>query len=199
MKWDADFPDFPDRVHQENLRPILKTGAQVDIKFHETIQINRPVAQVYAYLDDFSRHVEWAQTVAQMEQVKTGDSSGVGAQYRTQEKQAMQHDRKPRQKLTKGLPAVTLCTVDELSPNRRIRWHAHSVPKMLHNKLEFSLASDGNGGTKLTQLMDFHIPAVPTFLFRLLFGGDLQAKATQQGVAGLENIKLILEGNGRSA
>lgn len=171
----------------------------MNIQFHETIQIDRPVEQVYAYLADFLRHVEWAQTVAQMEQVKAGDGSGVGAQYRTRERQAMHHDRKPGQRLTKGMPAVTLCTVDELSPNRRIRWHAHSVPKMLHNKLEFGFASDGNGGTKLTQVMDFHIPAVPTFLFRLMFGGDLQAKATRQGVAGLENIKLILEGNGRSA
>lgn len=170
----------------------------MDIRWQDTIQINRPVEEVYAYLADFPRHVEWAQTLARMEQVRSGNSAGEGAQYRTHEKQAMQTDRKPGQRLTRGLPAVTLCTVDKMEPNRRIVWHAHSVPKMLHNTLVFEFASDGNGRTRLTQRMDFHIPAIPTLLFQLMFGRDLRQKAAAQAEAGLRNIKTIMEQNGHA-
>lgn len=169
----------------------------MDIKFHKTIQINRSVKEVFAYLADFPRHVEWAQTLDRMERVRSGDKNGVGAQYRTYEKQAMQHDRKPGERLKHGMPAVTLCTVDEVIPNQQIKWHAHSVPKMLQNTLFFEFVSDGNGGVLLTQKMDFHIPAVPAFFFRLMFGKNLLEKATMQGEAGLQNIKAIME-NGRS-
>ena len=169
----------------------------MDIQWQDTIQINRPVEQVYAYLADFPRHVEWAQTLARMEQIRPGNSRGEGAQYRTYEKQAMQTNREPGQKLTRGLPAVTLCTVDEVEPNHRIVWHAHSVPKMLHNSLVFEFAADGHGGTLLTQGMDFHIPAIPTLIFRLMFGPNLHQKAAAQAKAGLHNIKIIMERNGK--
>ncbi|MCB9079662.1 MAG: SRPBCC family protein [Anaerolineaceae bacterium] len=170
----------------------------MDIQWQDTIQINRPVAQVYAYLADFPRHVEWAQTLARMEQVRPGHNGEQGAQYRTYEKQAMQTDRQPGQKLTKGLPAVTLCTVDQVEPNQRIVWHAHSVPKLLHNKLVFDFAADGNGGTLLTQRMDFHIPAIPTLMFQLMFGRNLPQKAAAQAEAGLRNIKTIMEQSDRA-
>lgn len=169
----------------------------MNIKFHKTIQIHCPVDQVYTYLADFPRHVEWAQTLDRMELVRQGDKHGAGAQYRTYERQAMQRDRQPGEKLTKGLRAVTLCTVDEVIPQQRIQWHAHSVPKMLRNTLLFEFAPDNNGGMLLTQKMDFHIPAVPTFLFHLMFGRNLQEKAAAQAEAGLHNIKMIMEQNNK--
>lgn len=168
----------------------------MNIKFNQTVQINCSVERVFSYLVNFPRHIEWAQTLDRMEQVRSGGVHGVGAQYRTYEKQAMQHNRKPGEKLKRGMPAITLCTVDEVVPNQLIKWHAHSVPKMLHNTLVFELGPDKNGGTLLTQKMDFHIPVVPAFFFRLMFGRDLQQKTTLQGEAGLKNIKMIME-NGR--
>jgi hypothetical protein len=65
----------------------------MDITCQGSIQIDAPLDQVYSYLADFPRHCEWAQTLERMEQIRAGDSAGVGAQYLTTEHQAMQADR----------------------------------------------------------------------------------------------------------
>jgi len=169
----------------------------VDIHWQNTVEVDRPIEQVYTYLADFSRHREWAQTLDRLEQVNTGDSTGVGARYLTFERQAMQSERKPHQALTKGLPARTLCEVRELVPNRRIAWHAHAVPKVgLRSHLAFEFASTPGGGTALTQPIDFHQPPPLAFVFRLIFGRELVSKAHAQWQAGLRNIKTVLEQTG---
>jgi hypothetical protein len=81
----------------------------MDITWQGSIQIDAPLDQVYNYLADFPRHCEWAQTLERMEQIRAGDSAGVGAQYLTTERQAMQADRRPREALTKGMRVKTIC------------------------------------------------------------------------------------------
>ena len=75
----------------------------MDINWQGSVQINAPVEQVYRYLADFPRHCEWAQTLERMEQIRAGDSTGIGARYLTFERQAMQADRKPYERLTRGV------------------------------------------------------------------------------------------------
>jgi hypothetical protein len=89
----------------------------------------------------------------------------------------------------------TLCEVRQFEPNRRIAWHAYSVPKAmgLYADLVFELAPTGDGGTLLTQHYRFHQPAPAVFLFKLMFGKDLEAKGYAQWKAGLQNIKTIIE------
>lgn len=171
----------------------------MDIQWQESIQIERPVEQVYAYLADFPRHAEWAQTLARLQQKRPGDQNGLGAQYLTFERQAMQADRKPGQILRKGLPVKTLCEVHQLIPNRRIAWHARTVPKTgLYSECAFEFAPADGGGTQLTQHITFHQPGPLAFLFRLIFGKDVRQKGQAQWAAGLRNIKTILEqDNGR--
>ena len=67
-----------------------------DITWQETVQINVLVEEAYRYLADLPRHAEWAQSVIKLEQVRPGDSKGVGTQYRAAERQAWQTDRLPR-------------------------------------------------------------------------------------------------------
>jgi uncharacterized protein YndB with AHSA1/START domain len=169
----------------------------MDITWQSTIQIDAPVDQVYQYLADFPRHCDWAQTLEHMEQVRAGDSAGVGARYLTTERQAMQTDRKPYAALSSGMRVKTMCEIRELTPNRRIAWHAHTVPQAmgLYADLAFELTPAAAGGTLLTQHYRFHQPALMVFMFKLIYGRDLDQKGYAQWEAGLRNIKAILEEN----
>lgn len=163
----------------------------MDIHWTNSIQINRPVEQVYAYLADFPRHAEWAQTVERLEKVKEGDHNGVGAEYLTHERQAMQTDRKPGEPLTKGMKAKTICAVRALEPNQRIAWHSRlTMLQSTYADWELRLEADGNGGTWLTQTGHFHFSPLSQGIGRLL---KMERKALAQFDAGLQNIKLILE------
>jgi uncharacterized protein YndB with AHSA1/START domain len=167
----------------------------MDIIWQGNIHIRVPVEQVYRYLADFPRHCEWAQTLERMEQIRAGNSAGVGTQYLTTERQAMQADRRPREALTRGMRVKTICEIRELTPNRRIAWHAHTAPKAsgLYADLAFEFAPVEEGGTLLTQHYHFHQPAPVAFVFRLIYGRDIDEKGYAQWAAGLRNIKAILE------
>jgi hypothetical protein len=88
-----------------------------------------------------------------------------------------------------------VCEVRELIPNRRIAWHAHTVPKAmgLYADLDFVFVPAADGGSLLTQHYRFHQPPVMRFLFKLMYGSDLEAKGHAQWEASLLNIKAILE------
>jgi uncharacterized protein YndB with AHSA1/START domain len=167
----------------------------MDITWQGSVKINSPVEQVYRYLADFPRHCEWAQTLERMELIQAGDNSGIGARYLTTERQAMQADRKPYAPLTRGMRVKTMCEVRELTPNRHIAWHAHTVPQAmgLYADLAFDLAATADGGTLLTQHYRFHQPAPIVFMFKLMCGRDLDQKGHAQWEASLRNIKTILE------
>lgn len=167
----------------------------MDITWSGTVTIAAPPERVYAYLADFPRHAEWAQTVERLELLDRGDARGVGARYRTIERQAMQHDRQPFEPIRRGMRVVTICEVRELTPQRRIAWHAHTSPKALglYADLSFELEALSDDGTRLTQHYRFHQPSPMVGIFRLIYGRDLDEKGSAQWEAGLQNIKRILE------
>lgn len=166
----------------------------MDIPWSGSVVVAAPRDRVYAYLADFPRHAEWAQTLERLELIHPGDASGVGARYRTVERQALQRDRRPLAPLTRGMRVVTICEVRELTPNRKIAWHAHSSPRVLglYADLSFEL-HDQDGGTRVTQHNHFHQPDLVARLFRLRFGDDVVQQGRAQWQAGLENIKLVIE------
>jgi len=164
------------------------------IQWQKTIRINAPVEQVYAYLADFTRHGEWAQTIAEIRQTRPGDKQGVGAVYRTYERQAMQANRSPGEQLRRGMKAVSVCEVKELIPNQRIVWHAYMTPSVgMYADLRFEFAAAPDGGTLLTQHIFMYAPALMGLMFRLMFGRELYQKSYAQWEAGLNNIQLLVE------
>jgi len=170
----------------------------MDIEWQGSIEIAAPVERVYAYLADFPRHCEWAQTLERMEQTKPGSSSGVGAVYRTYERQGFQSDRLPRGPLPeKASKGTTVCEVRELEPNRRIAWHADATPKVgVHADLAFDLAPTNVGATRLTQTIRMHQPWLMTKVFPLMFKlsmAEMDRRAREQWQASLRNIKAIME------
>ena len=166
----------------------------MDISWQGSIQINQPVEQVYRYLADLPSHAEWAQSVERLELVQNGDSQGVGAVYRTAERQAWQTDRAPRAALTRGVAGTTMCELVELRPNQRIAWRSWApVPGVKHEgTYAFELASDGNGGTRLTQSAALEDNWLGNIVSRLLFKTTPE-KARAQWGASLRNIKAVLE------
>ena len=165
-----------------------------DITWQETVQINVLVEEAYRYLADLPRHAEWAQSVIKLEQVRPGDSKGVGTQYRAAERQAWQTDRLPRTPLTRGPAGDFLCEVRELVPHRRIAWYAWApYPVVVHaGEYSFDLVADGASGTRLTQTNRLHDNWLGIIVSRLAFK-TTPAKARAQWSASLRNIKAILE------
>jgi uncharacterized membrane protein len=166
----------------------------MDITWQGTIQIDTPVEEIYSYLADLPQHAEWAQSVERLELVHPGDTSGVGAVYRTSERQDWQTDRPPRAPLTRGVAGTTMCEMVELIPNRRIAWRSWApVPGVKHaGTYAFELASDGNGGTRLTQSAALEDNWLGDIVSRLVFKTTPE-KARAQWDASLRNIKAILE------
>ncbi len=164
-----------------------------DVKWKSTVEIAAPVEDVYGYLANFPRHSEWAQSLVSLDLVKAGDASGVGAQYLTHER-GLATDRKPREPLQKGMRSRTFCEVRELTPNRRIAWHAYLLPKQMGTSADYCFElAPSNGGTALTQSARLHRPSAIALLTRLFSGSAMDRKMSAYFEAGLHNIKLILE------
>lgn len=171
----------------------------MDITWSGTVTIAASVEQVYAYLADFPRHAEWAQSVQQLVVVREGDQHGVGVIYRTAERQGWQHDRRPHQPLTKGVPGDTLCEVTELIPNQRIAWRSWApVPGVRHEGIYSFLLEQAANGTKLTQMSSLRDNWLGDLVSRIVFK-TTPTRAHAQWQASLHNIKLILEDNTQSS
>jgi uncharacterized membrane protein len=171
----------------------------MDVSWQGNIQIDAPLAHVYRYLADLPRHAEWAQSVERLVLTRAGDSAGVGAIYRTAERQGWQTDRAPRAPLTRGVAGATMCEMVELIPNQRIAWRSWAlVPGVKHaGAYSFELASDGNGGTRLIQSAALEDNWLGDLVSRLVFKTTPE-KVRAQWQASLANIKTILEANGQS-
>jgi hypothetical protein len=169
----------------------------MDIRWQGEIHINAPYDLVYGYLSDFPRHAEWTQTVERMELTRPGDESGVGARYRTFERQGMQANRAPGQPITAGQPLVTLCEVRELCPCYRIAWHAHTEQKpTISAELSIDLNTHEQGGTRLVQRIVLSTTKTYDMLDKLRNRTDpvvWKAQMRAQWEAGLRNIKEIME------
>jgi uncharacterized protein YndB with AHSA1/START domain len=172
----------------------------MDMTWQGTVDIAAPVDKVYAYLADFPKHCEWAQTLEQMEQTKPGDASGVGAVYKTTERQKMQSDRPPRGPMPEGaFKGTTECEVTELVSNSRVAWRAHPTPVGMgvHAEMSFDLAPIDGNNTRLVQNIKFHQAWLTNQIFtRIVFRKqmvDLETKQEAQWQGSLNNIKAIME------
>lgn len=171
----------------------------MDITWKDTITIAGPPERVYAYLADFPRHAEWAQSVQQLVAVRAGDARGAGAVYRTAERQGWQHDRRPHEPLAAGVPGETMCEVTELVPGRRIAWRSWApVPGVRHEGAYSFELEAVPAGTRLTQSASLRDNWLGDLVSRLVFK-TTPSKAYAQWEASLRNIKLILEEGAWSA
>ncbi|MFL5758090.1 MAG: SRPBCC family protein [Thermomicrobiales bacterium] len=172
----------------------------MDMTWQGSVDIAAPVEKVYAYLADFPKHCEWAQTLEQMEQKKPGDASGVGSVYKTTERQKLQSDRPPRGPMPAGaFKGTTECEITELVPNRRVAWRSHPAPVGMgvNAAMSFDLTPLDGNQTRLAQNIKFHQAWLTNQIFtRLVFRKqmeNLETKQEAQWQASLNNIKAIME------
>ena len=142
-----------------------------------SIEIHTPVSEVYRYLADFPRHLEWA--YARMSYLKpvTPGPIEVGSEFDAAE--------------TQPFRAVTHSRITALERLSRIAWHAW-FSKGSAFDWEF-LLSEHDGGTHLVQRATWHTAVV----FRMLTWPLILLRRRQMPIENrlsLERIKANLEG-----
>jgi polyketide cyclase/dehydrase/lipid transport protein len=138
-----------------------------------SIEIQVPLEQLYGRLKDFTRHSEFSEGLAKVEQLTPG-APGVGTRFRTEE----------------TIPGkyVSYCEITALEEPLLIAWKAW-VPHVMRTEWEFRLAPVA-GGTRLVQVSRWWVRG-PVGLVML----NLHRKrhAPRENQASLERIKSIVE------
>ena len=135
-----------------------------------SVTINRPAADVFAYIADGTNGTEWRSAVVDV-QHESGD--GVGAVYR-------QRVRGPLRRKIKADYEVT--TFD---PGRKLEFKAIAGPVRPRGSYRLS---ESNGRTKLTFKLDAQLGRVR----RLLMGRSVQ-KSMDAEMKALDKLKEVLE------
>ena len=133
--------------------------------------INRPVADVFAYVTDGEKCTEWRSGVLDIQRVN-GDGS-VGTTY-------AQGVRGP---MGRRIAADYMVTAYE--PNRRYEFQTVTGPARPHGRYDFEQA---NGATHLTFALDAELGGL-----RGLFMGGAVQRTMDSEVLAIERIKEILE------
>ena len=134
------------------------------VTLDETIQVDRPLHEVFAYVSEFSRVEEWDPAVARGIKLTSG-APGVGSEYRIDMKAGFSlHYR-----------------VVEFEPDTRMRMH---VTSRFFTAAEEILFQAEGGGTQLRYIANFDFPA-PLAAFNRLFPGAMD-RVGKTAMAGLK-------------
>jgi uncharacterized protein YndB with AHSA1/START domain len=136
--------------------------------------INRPVADVFAFVVDGERCTQWRSGVVDIVRATGAMDGGVGTRY-------IQGVKGP---LGRRISADYEITVFE--PDTRLEFQTVAGPARPHGRYDFEPA---DGGTRLTLSLDAEL----TGLRRSLMGGTVQ-KTMDAEVRALDNLKRVLEG-----
>jgi polyketide cyclase/dehydrase/lipid transport protein len=138
-----------------------------------SIQIEAPIAQVFGRLSDFTRHSDFSDGLAKVEQLTPGPAV-VGTRFRSEE--------------TVPGKYVSYCEITALDEPRLIAWKAW-VPRVMRTEWEFRL-TPSSSGTRLVQISRWW-PSGPIGFVML----NLHRKrhAPRENQASLERIKGLLE------
>ena len=138
-----------------------------------SVDIQAPVQHVYARLSDFTRHSEFSDGLATVEQVTPG-AAGVGTRFRSEE--------------TVPRKFVSYCEITALEEPALIAWKAW-VPSVMRTEWEFRLAPTSNG-TRVTQVSRWWAAGPIGFV---MLNVHRKRNAPRENLASLERIKSVLE------
>jgi NAD(P)-dependent dehydrogenase (short-subunit alcohol dehydrogenase family) len=137
------------------------------VRLDETIKLNRPVHEVFAYVSDFSRVEEWDPAVSRAEKLTSGPP-GVGTEYRVD--------------MNAGFSIHY--TVVEFVDNERMLMTASSRFFTAREEIFF----DAEAGTTVRYLADFHFPAMFR-AFHRVFPGFMD----RIGTSAMDGLKRALD------
>jgi len=107
----------------------------------ESIDIARPPAEVFAYLDQLERHGEWQQEIVSSH-VVTGSPIGVGTRA------------SDKRRLPGGMKATVTYEIVEHDPPRRTRFQGVNGPVRVAGVVSIE-PLDGGAGSRVTVELDF--------------------------------------------
>ena len=114
-------------ISRQPPEPVIPITGRVDVALlshaETPLDIGRPASDIYAYLADFSRQVEWAHTYLAVEALAAGPLR-VGSQLVIREKQDLHWDKGAYTIIADraGPTYATHVEVAALEPARRIAW-----------------------------------------------------------------------------
>ena len=145
------------------------------MRVEHSIEIGRPVEQVFAYVTALEHWPQWAGPVIEVRRASPGPLT-QGAEF-TQVVSFL------------GRQVESPCRVTAYEPNRRLVYRATAGPARGESTM---LCEPVAGGTRYTQIME----GDPGALFQKVAGPMVQAAAQRQVVADLETLKAMLEARG---
>ena len=137
------------------------------------IDIEAPVEQVYRRLSDFTRHGDFSERLAKVEQLTAGPAA-VGTRYRSQETVPGRY--------------VSYCEITALEESRLIAWKAW-VPRVMRTEWEFRLTRSAMG-THLQQVSRWW-PSGPVGFVMLNI--HRKRRVPRENRVSLQRIKAVLE------
>jgi uncharacterized protein YndB with AHSA1/START domain len=140
-----------------------------------SVTINRPVADVFAYVADGEKCTEWRPGVVDIARATGAMDGGVGTRY-------LQGVKGPMGRRVRADYEITV-----YEPNDRLEFQTVAGPARPHGRYDFAQSADG--GTRLTFTLDAELSGVR----KLLMAGAVQ-KTMDAEVRTLDNLKRQLEG-----
>jgi carbon monoxide dehydrogenase subunit G len=140
-----------------------------------SVTVNRPVADVFAYVADGEKCKEWRPGVLDIKRAGGSMTGEVGTRY-------LQGVKGP---MGRRISADYDITVFE--PSKRLEFQTVSGPARPHGRYDFAPTADG-AGTNLTFALDAELSG----LRGMLMGGQIQ-KTMDSEVRMLDNLKHVLE------
>jgi uncharacterized membrane protein len=151
---------------------VVQPGKETSmIKVEQSVVINRPVADVFAYATNPANEPKWQDGVVEAG-ISLGNEMAVGAEI-TETRKFM------------GRDMVSRLTVTEYEPNKKFAGRVTEGPVPFEVTETFE---EMDGGTKVT----VHIEGEPGGFFKLA-GGMVQKQLESQTAADFERLKKILE------
>ncbi len=144
------------------------------LKVETSVAINRPVAEVFAYVADLKTHAQWQSGIVEAAQTSAGPT-GIGSTYRYVMQLA-------------GQRLDTAGEITEYEPNRKYSFKATSGPVLLRGGFTFESA---DGGAKVRMFAE----GEPGGFFKLA-EPLLNSMVRRQLETSLGNLKDILEAQG---
>lgn len=105
--------------------PVSWLDQSIDVlsRVETPLDVWRPASEIYAYILDFPRHVEWAHTYLSVERL-TNALPQVGSRFRVHEKQDLRSDKLPFKTIADrvGEDYISEVELTALAADQRVEW-----------------------------------------------------------------------------
>lgn len=187
--------------------PPLDQHLHVLTRAETSLDIGRPAPEIFAYLSDFRRHVEWAHTYLAVTSLGGGPLE-IGSKFEVDEKQDLRWDKLPFTTIAsrEGVDYKTELEVVDFRPAARLVWRAHVLgaplaggwgPFVVENEFVLDPVTDRITTLRMRGRLDGPEDALIRWLEELRSRGLPPDVVNRQLDRAMYNIRTILEGRAK--